>query len=146
MRGGAVVGAIGAEIGRHSLIGIGGEEAAPKKAQAREIKDADAAGQAELHAHEPVRHFEIGKEHEIRTHPIEEILDRGLHEFIDFLQRYLMTLTERLAAAFFGRAEAGAVGCCQVAISPRGSARPLPRATCCLIEATPCLVCLIWLL
>jgi uncharacterized alpha-E superfamily protein len=39
--------------------------------------------------------------------PIEEILASGLHEFIDFLQRYLIVVTVRLSAAFFGH---GAVG------------------------------------
>ena len=33
---------------------------------------------------------------------IEEILASGLHEFIDFLQRYLIVITDRLAATFFG--------------------------------------------
>jgi uncharacterized alpha-E superfamily protein len=36
--------------------------------------------------------------------PIEEILASGLHEFIDFLQRYLIVVTIRLSAAFFGHA------------------------------------------
>ena len=45
--------------------------------------------------------------------PIEEILASGLHEFIDFLQRYLIVVTIRLSAAFFSqKAEdrRGAVG------------------------------------
>ena len=33
---------------------------------------------------------------------IEEVLAGGLHEFIDFIQRYLTTITSRLGAAFFG--------------------------------------------
>jgi uncharacterized alpha-E superfamily protein len=36
------------------------------------------------------------------TRSIEEVLENGLHEFIDFIQRYLMAITERLGAAFFG--------------------------------------------
>jgi uncharacterized alpha-E superfamily protein len=37
------------------------------------------------------------------SHPIEEILESGLHEFIDFLQCYLIVITDGLGAAFFGR-------------------------------------------
>jgi uncharacterized alpha-E superfamily protein len=33
---------------------------------------------------------------------IEEIIAGGLHEFIDFIQRYLIAVTIRLSAAFFG--------------------------------------------
>ncbi|HEX3881221.1 MAG TPA: alpha-E domain-containing protein [Stellaceae bacterium] len=33
---------------------------------------------------------------------IEEVLAGGLHEFIDFIQRYLSALTSRLGVAFFG--------------------------------------------
>ena len=33
---------------------------------------------------------------------IEEVIAGGLHEFIDFLQRYLIAITIRLSAAFFG--------------------------------------------
>jgi uncharacterized alpha-E superfamily protein len=33
---------------------------------------------------------------------IDEVLSSGLHEFIDFIQRYLNAITERLGAAFFG--------------------------------------------
>jgi len=33
---------------------------------------------------------------------IEEVLAGGLHEFIDFIQRYLSAITIRLSAAFFG--------------------------------------------
>jgi uncharacterized alpha-E superfamily protein len=40
---------------------------------------------------------------------IEEVLAGGLHEFIDFLQRYLIAITIRLSAAFFGH-EPGAEG------------------------------------
>ena len=36
------------------------------------------------------------------TRSIEEVLAGGLHEFIDFIQRYLIAITERLGAAFFG--------------------------------------------
>jgi uncharacterized alpha-E superfamily protein len=43
----------------------------------------------------------------LAARPIEEILASGLHEFIDFLQRYLIVLTSRLSAAFFGRADEG---------------------------------------
>jgi uncharacterized alpha-E superfamily protein len=35
-------------------------------------------------------------------HSIEQILETGLHEFIDFLQRYLIVITSRLSTAFFG--------------------------------------------
>jgi uncharacterized alpha-E superfamily protein len=37
---------------------------------------------------------------------IDEILESGLHEFIDFLQRYLIVITDRLSATFFGYAQA----------------------------------------
>ncbi|HTZ34903.1 MAG TPA: alpha-E domain-containing protein [Stellaceae bacterium] len=33
---------------------------------------------------------------------IDEVLAAGLHEFIDFIQRYLVAITDRLGAAFFG--------------------------------------------
>ena len=33
---------------------------------------------------------------------IDEVLATGLHEFIDFIQRYLMAITDRLGVAFFG--------------------------------------------
>jgi uncharacterized alpha-E superfamily protein len=33
---------------------------------------------------------------------IDEVLDGGLHEFIDFIQRYLTAITNRLGVAFFG--------------------------------------------
>ncbi|HWD59969.1 MAG TPA: alpha-E domain-containing protein [Stellaceae bacterium] len=33
---------------------------------------------------------------------IDEVLAGGLHEFIDFIQRYLIAITDRLGAAFFG--------------------------------------------
>jgi uncharacterized alpha-E superfamily protein len=33
---------------------------------------------------------------------IEEVIAGGLHEFIDFIQRYLIAITDRLSAAFFG--------------------------------------------
>ena len=36
------------------------------------------------------------------TRSIEEVLSGGLHEFIDFIQRYLIAITDRLGAAFFG--------------------------------------------
>ncbi|HTQ34768.1 MAG TPA: alpha-E domain-containing protein [Stellaceae bacterium] len=36
------------------------------------------------------------------TRSIDEVLTGGLHEFIDFVQRYLMAITDRLGAAFFG--------------------------------------------
>jgi uncharacterized alpha-E superfamily protein len=36
------------------------------------------------------------------TRSIEEVLAGGLHEFIDFIQRYLIAITDRLGAAFFG--------------------------------------------
>jgi uncharacterized alpha-E superfamily protein len=38
------------------------------------------------------------------TRSIEEVLAGGLHEFIDFIQRYLIAITDRLGAAFFGHA------------------------------------------
>jgi uncharacterized alpha-E superfamily protein len=38
----------------------------------------------------------------LETQSIEQVLATGLHEFIDFIQRYLMAVTERLGAAFFG--------------------------------------------
>jgi uncharacterized alpha-E superfamily protein len=36
------------------------------------------------------------------TKSIDEVLSGGLHEFIDFIQRYLIAITDRLGAAFFG--------------------------------------------
>lgn len=42
----------------------------------------------------------------LMARPIEEILAGGLHEFLDFLQRYLIEITNRLSAAFFGCAPA----------------------------------------
>jgi uncharacterized alpha-E superfamily protein len=39
----------------------------------------------------------------LASRSIEEILAAGLHEFIDFLQRYLIVITDRLTADFFGR-------------------------------------------
>jgi uncharacterized alpha-E superfamily protein len=39
----------------------------------------------------------------LATRSTDEILKRGLHEFIDFLQYCLIDLTNRLSAAFFGR-------------------------------------------
>ncbi|MBV8779163.1 MAG: alpha-E domain-containing protein [Alphaproteobacteria bacterium] len=36
------------------------------------------------------------------TRSIEQVLAEGLHEFIDFIQRYLIAITDRLGAAFFG--------------------------------------------
>jgi hypothetical protein len=33
---------------------------------------------------------------------IEEVIAGGLHEFIDFIQRYLIAITIRLSSAFFG--------------------------------------------
>ena len=33
---------------------------------------------------------------------IEAVIAEGLHEFIDFIQRYLIAVTDRLSAAFFG--------------------------------------------
>ena len=36
------------------------------------------------------------------TRTIEEVLASGLHEFIDFIQCYLITVTDRLGVAFFG--------------------------------------------
>lgn len=42
----------------------------------------------------------------LAVHSIEQLLDAGLHEFIDFLQRYLIAVTSRLSAAFFGQRSA----------------------------------------
>jgi uncharacterized alpha-E superfamily protein len=38
----------------------------------------------------------------LATRSTEEILGGGLHDFIDFLQRYFIEITNRLSAAFFG--------------------------------------------
>ena len=38
----------------------------------------------------------------LESRSIEEILAAGLHEFIDFLQGYLIVITDRLSSAFFG--------------------------------------------
>jgi len=35
---------------------------------------------------------------------IEQVIAGGLHEFIDFIQRYLIAITIRLSTAFFGHA------------------------------------------
>jgi uncharacterized alpha-E superfamily protein len=54
---------------------------------------------------------------------IEEVIARGLHEFIDFIQRYLIAITIRLSTAFFGHepepegAEQGYLGFPPVAYS-----------------------------
>jgi uncharacterized alpha-E superfamily protein len=37
----------------------------------------------------------------LASRSIEQLLEGGLHEFIDFLQRYLNDITDRLSAAFF---------------------------------------------
>jgi len=42
----------------------------------------------------------------LESRSIEEILAGGLHEFIDFLQCYLIAVTDRLSAAFFGHRQA----------------------------------------
>jgi uncharacterized alpha-E superfamily protein len=42
------------------------------------------------------------------TRTIDEVLSDGLHEFIDFIQRYLISITDRLGAAFFGHPPASA--------------------------------------
>jgi uncharacterized alpha-E superfamily protein len=39
----------------------------------------------------------------LTSYSIEQILDAGLHDFLDFLQTYLIVVTERLSAAFFGQ-------------------------------------------
>jgi uncharacterized alpha-E superfamily protein len=39
----------------------------------------------------------------LETRSIDQILDQGLHEFIDFLQSYLIEITNRLSTAFFGQ-------------------------------------------
>jgi uncharacterized alpha-E superfamily protein len=38
----------------------------------------------------------------LESRSIDEILAGGLHEFLDFLQGYLIVITDRLSAAFFG--------------------------------------------
>ena len=43
----------------------------------------------------------------LAAHAIEDILASGLHEFIDFLQGYLIVITDRLSAAFFGHKPTG---------------------------------------
>ena len=43
----------------------------------------------------------------LESRSIEEILAGGLHEFLDFLQGYLIVITDRLSAAFFGHQPAG---------------------------------------
>jgi uncharacterized alpha-E superfamily protein len=44
------------------------------------------------------------------AHSIEQILEAGLHEFIDFLQHYLSVITDRLSAAFFRHRRVGGEG------------------------------------
>lgn len=39
----------------------------------------------------------------LATRSTEEVLDRGLHDFIDFLQRYFIGISNRLASAFFAQ-------------------------------------------
>ena len=54
---------------------------------------------------------------------IEQVIAEGLHEFIDFIQRYLIAITIRLSTAFFGHepeaegAEQGYLGFPPVAYS-----------------------------
>jgi len=43
----------------------------------------------------------------LESRSIDEILAGGLHEFLDFLQGYLIVITDRLSAAFFGHKPAG---------------------------------------
>jgi uncharacterized alpha-E superfamily protein len=43
----------------------------------------------------------------LESRSIEEILADGLHEFLDFLQGYLIVITDRLSAAFFGHEPTG---------------------------------------
>jgi len=38
----------------------------------------------------------------LASRSIEEVIAGGLHQFIDFLQRFLVAITVRLSAAFFG--------------------------------------------
>ena len=40
----------------------------------------------------------------LASRSIEEVIAGGLHQFIDFLQRFLIAITVRLSAAFFGHA------------------------------------------
>jgi uncharacterized alpha-E superfamily protein len=44
----------------------------------------------------------------LAAYSIEQILEAGLHEFIDFLQHYLIAVTSRLSVAFFGQDAAAA--------------------------------------
>jgi uncharacterized alpha-E superfamily protein len=43
----------------------------------------------------------------LESRSIDEILAGGLHEFLDFLQGYLIVITDRLSAAFFGHKPVG---------------------------------------
>ncbi len=43
----------------------------------------------------------------LESRSIDEILASGLHEFLDFLQGYLIVITDRLSAAFFGHKPTG---------------------------------------
>ena len=43
----------------------------------------------------------------LESRSIDEILAGGLHEFLDFLQGYLIVITDRLSAAFFGHKPTG---------------------------------------
>jgi uncharacterized alpha-E superfamily protein len=43
----------------------------------------------------------------LESRSVDEILAGGLHEFLDFLQGYLIVITDRLSAAFFGHKPAG---------------------------------------
>ena len=46
----------------------------------------------------------------LASRSIDDILASGLHEFIDFLQGYLVVITDRLSAAFFGHKPAADTG------------------------------------
>lgn len=62
----------------------------------------------------------------LQTRSIEEILASGLHEFIDFVQRYLIAVTDRLSAAFFGHPPAAGGDAAKDARWPLAPAPEMP--------------------
>ena len=53
----------------------------------------------------------------LATRSTEEILGSGLQEFIDFLQRYFIALTNRLSVAFFGKPRSETAGAAETEAS-----------------------------
>jgi len=56
----------------------------------------------------------------------EQILATGLHEFVDFLQRYLVEVTNRLSVSFFGHPPAPAMAQAMASDAPLAEAGQIP--------------------